>query len=86
MKRRLEISSPAGSGHDEVRDLVSLGDFLGPEIHRTGGIDEAASAIREWVDDNVSMLEEAESVARTQHRDYSAEILHRARLLAAVGH
>ena len=71
---------------DEVRDLVSLGDFLAPEMHRTGGLDEAASAVREWVDDNVVMIEQAETIAEDQHRDYSAEILHRAKLLALVAH
>jgi hypothetical protein len=71
---------------DEVRDLVSLGDFLAPEMHRSGGLDEAASAVREWVDDNVVMIEEAETIAEDQHRDYSAEILHRAKLLATVAH
>jgi hypothetical protein len=69
-----------------IRDLVSLGDFLGPEIHRMGGIDLAASAVREWADDDVAMIEEAETIASNQHRDYSAEILHRARLLATVAH
>jgi hypothetical protein len=67
-----------------IRDLVSLGDFLGPEIHRTGGIDLAASAVREWADDDVAMIEEAETIASNQHRDYSAEILHRAKLLATL--
>ncbi len=72
---------------DELRDdLVSLGDFLAPEIHRTGGIDEAASAVREWADDDVSMIAAAEAIASNQHRDYSVEILHRARLLATVSH
>jgi hypothetical protein len=84
---RSEVSSPRDRGHDdEVRVLVSLGDFLAPEMHRTGGIDEAASAVREWVDDDVAMIEEAETIASHQHHDYSAEILHRARLLAAVAH
>jgi hypothetical protein len=55
-------------------------------MHRTGGMDEAASAVREWVDDDVAMIEEAETIAWHQHHDYSAEILHRARLLAAVAH
>jgi hypothetical protein len=77
--------APRDPGHaDEVRDLISLGDFLAPEMHCTGGIDEAAAAVREWVDDDVAMIEEAETVAWNQHRDYSAEILHRARLLATV--
>jgi hypothetical protein len=82
-----EVSSPRDRGHDdEVRVLVCIGDFLAPEMHRTGGIDEAASAVREWVDDDVAMIEEAETVASHGHHDYSAEILHRARLLAAVAH
>jgi hypothetical protein len=72
---------------EELRDdLVSLGDFLAPEMHRTGGIDEAASAVREWADDDVGMIEQAETIAWDQHRDYSAEILHRAKLLATVTH
>jgi len=32
------------------------------------------------------MIEEAETIASHRHHDYSAEILHRARLLAAVAH
>jgi hypothetical protein len=72
---------------EELRDdLVSLGDFLAPEMHRTGGIDEAASAVREWADDDLAMIQEAETIAWNQHQDYSAEILHRARLLATVAH
>jgi hypothetical protein len=67
-----------------IRDLVSLGDFLGPEIHRVGGIDRAASAVREWVEDDVAMLEEAETIASNRHLEDSAEILHRAKRLAAL--
>jgi hypothetical protein len=85
--QRSEFSPPRGRGHAQrVRDLVSVGDFLAPEMHRTGGIDEAASAVREWADDNVAMIWEAETIAWNQHHDYSAEILHRARLLATVNH
>jgi len=84
MKRRSDISSPQdGRRAVEVRDLVSLGHFLAPEVHRTGGIDQAALALTEWVDD-LAVLEEAETVALDQHHDESAEILHRAKVLAAV--
>ena len=87
MMRRSQISpSPDREHVAEVRDLVSLGDYLAPEMHRAGGIDEAASAVREWADDDVAMIEEAETIASNQHRDYSAEILHRARLLATLTH
>jgi hypothetical protein len=83
----LEASVGHARDHaDEVRDLVSLGDFLAPEMHRSGGLDEAASAVREWVDDDAVMIDEAETIAWDQHRDYSAEILHRAKLLATVAH
>jgi hypothetical protein len=59
-----DISPPRDRGHDdEVRDLVSLGDFLAPEMHRVGGIDEAASAVREWADDDLAMIDEAETIA-----------------------
>jgi len=67
----------------DLRDLVCIGDFLAPETHRQGGVDEAASAVREWADDDVAMIAAAEDIARHQHRDDSAEILHRARILAA---
>jgi predicted flap endonuclease-1-like 5' DNA nuclease len=69
---------------DDLRDLVCIGDFLAPEAHRQGGVDEAASAVREWADDDVAMIAAAENIARRQHQDDSAEILHRARVLAAV--
>jgi hypothetical protein len=83
MKRRSDISSRQDLRRAvEVRDLVSLGHFLGPEVHRMGGIDQAALAITEWVDD-VAVLEEAETIALDQHHDESAEILHRAKVLVA---
>jgi hypothetical protein len=86
MKRRSDTTRPAGRGHaGEIRDLVTLGHFLGPEVHRVGGIDQAALALTEWVDD-VAVLEEAETIALDQHHDESAEILHRAKVLAAVAH
>jgi hypothetical protein len=68
---------------DDLRDLVRIGDFLAPETHRQGGVDEAASAVREWADDDVEMIAAAEKIARRRHQDDSAEILHRARVLAA---
>lgn len=67
----------------DLRDLVRIGDFLAPETHRQGGVDEAASAVREWADDDIEMIAAAENIARHQHRDDSAEILHRARVVAA---
>jgi hypothetical protein len=71
--------------HDvELRDLVGVTDFLTPEMHRHGGVDQAASAVREWADDDVEMIAKAEAVARAEHHDFSAEILHRARVLAAA--
>ena len=79
------MARPGDRPHDtELRDLVSLGEFLAPELHRRTGADAAASAMREWADDDVEMIAEAEAVARYQHRDDSAEILRRARLRAAV--
>jgi UTP-glucose-1-phosphate uridylyltransferase len=69
---------------DDLSDLVRIGDFLAPEAHRQGGVDEAASAVREWAEDDVAMIAAAEDIARHQHHDDSAEILHRARTLAAA--
>lgn len=69
---------------DELDDLVRIGHFLAPEMHRHGGVDEAASAVREWAEDDVDMIAAAEGKARRQHDEDSAEILHRARVLAAA--
>jgi hypothetical protein len=69
---------------DDLRDLVRIGDFLAPEAHRPGGMHEAASAVREWAEDDVAMIAAAENIARHEHQDDSAEILHRARILAAA--
>ena len=82
----LESKLPEGdSRHDvELRDLVGVGDFLAPEVHRHGGVDEAASAVRDWADDDIEMMAEAEEMARAEHHDGSAEILHRAQVLAAA--
>jgi hypothetical protein len=84
---QLEAMTAAG-GHrrheSKLRDLVCLGDFLAPELHRQHGAEEAATAVREWADDDVEMIAEAETVARHQHHDYSAEILRRARALSAA--
>ncbi len=84
---QLEAMTAAGGPRQhetELRDLVCLGDFLAPELHRQHGAEEAASAVREWVDDDVEMIAEAETVARDEHHDDSAEILRQARVLAAA--
>ena len=69
---------------DELTDLVGIGHFLAPEMHRPGGVDEVASAVREWAEDDVDMMTAAERMARREHQDDSAEILLRARILAAA--
>jgi predicted flap endonuclease-1-like 5' DNA nuclease len=69
---------------DDLRDLVRIGDFLAPEAHRQGGMHEAALAVRDWAEDDVAMIAAAENIARHEHQDDSAEILHRARILAAA--
>ena len=91
---RSQIPEPSGftraealesSEHtEELADLVGIGHFLAPEMHRQGGVDEAASAVREWADDDDDMMAAAELMARREHQDDSAEILHRARILAAA--
>jgi hypothetical protein len=69
---------------DTVIDLVGIGDFLAPEMHREGGVDTAASAVREWAEDDVEMIAAAERIARRRHHEDSAAILHRAWALAAA--
>jgi hypothetical protein len=82
--QRSQTAQPAGlTQADDLRDLVRIGDFLAPETHRQGGVDEAASAVREWAEDDVEMLMAAENIAR-HHQDDCAQILHRARVLAAA--
>ncbi len=73
-----------GRQADELDDLVRIGHFLAPEMHRHGGVETAAAAVRDWAEDDVEMIAAAEVVARRQHEDDSAMILHRARILAAA--
>lgn len=68
----------------EVQDLLSMADFLAPEIRGgTARADEAAVQIAEWADRDPRLLAEAEQVARAEHHDDSARILHLAHDLAA---
>ena len=62
---------------DEVQDLVHLADFLVPELHRAASTD-APEVITEWAEGDSRLLSEAERVARKEHREESAELLHRA--------
>ncbi|MGH9014219.1 MAG: hypothetical protein ACRDZ1_09840 [Acidimicrobiia bacterium] len=61
-----------------VRELVGVADFLTPELHRNTGADDAAEAVSEWAEGDAELLVEAEEVARSEHHDESAELLHRA--------
>ena len=72
------VEDPGRPHEEEVRDLVCLADFLAPELHRDAGGDQAAEAVTEWADGDPQLLAEAEFVARDEHHDESAEILHRA--------
>lgn len=62
---------------EEVHDLVHLADFLAPELHRAAPTD-AADVINEWADGDPRLLAEAEHIARAEHREESAELLHQA--------
>jgi hypothetical protein len=94
MTRRSEIPGPSGYARiealesrnqtDDVAVLVGIGDFLAPEMHRERGFDTAASAVLEWAEDDIDMIAAAERIARRRHHDDSAEILHRALVLAAA--
>ncbi len=76
--KRSETQKPHGFTQAEELELS-----VAERMRRQGGVDEAASAVREWADDDVAIIAAAEDMARHQHRDDSAEILHRARVLAA---
>jgi hypothetical protein len=60
----------------EVRDLLSMADYLAPEVHRDHGAEEAAFEIAEWAERDVDLLAEAERLARRHHHVDSAQILH----------
>jgi hypothetical protein len=70
------VDDPNRPHDEEVRDLVCLADFLAPELHRDAGADQAAEAVTEWADGDPGILAEAEGVARHEHHDESAELLH----------
>ena len=72
----LVVEDPTRPHEEEVRDLVCLADFLVPELHRDAGAEDAAEAVTEWADGDPSLLAEAEDIARVEHHDESAELLH----------
>ncbi|MGI8797509.1 MAG: hypothetical protein ACR2IR_13150 [Acidimicrobiia bacterium] len=74
----LVVEDPTRPHEEEVRDLVCLADFLVPELHRDAGAEQAAEAVTEWADGDPSLLAEAADIARDEHHDETAELLHRA--------
>jgi hypothetical protein len=72
----LVVEDPDRPHDEEIRDLVSLADFLVPEMHRDTGAEEAAEAVTEWADGDPTLLAKAEDIARVEHHDESAELLH----------
>ena len=78
------VDDPDRPHADEVRDLVCLADFLAPELHRDAGAEQAAEAVTEWADGDAGLLAEAEDVARDEHHDESAELLHIAAEVASA--
>jgi len=72
----LVVEDPGRPHGEEVRDLVSLADFLVPELHRDTGAEQAADAVTEWADGDPTLLAEAEDIARHEHHDESAQLLH----------
>jgi hypothetical protein len=67
---------------NEIGDLISMATFLGPELHRLGGVRRAAGAIKQWADGDAALLAEAEVIAHREHQEDAAAILHRAHDLA----
>jgi hypothetical protein len=70
------VDDPTRPHEEEVRDLVCVADFLVPEMHRDTGAEQAAEAVTEWADGDPSLLSEAEYIARQEHHDESAQLLH----------
>jgi hypothetical protein len=73
----LVVDDPGRHHDEEVQDLVHLADFLVPELHRAAPTD-APEVIIEWADGDSRLLSEAEHVAREEHHEESAELLHQA--------
>jgi hypothetical protein len=69
---------------NDTGDLVAFAAFLGPELHRRGGGDRAAVAIKLWAESDRALLADAESNALRRHHSEAAEILRRARRLATA--
>jgi hypothetical protein len=73
----LAADDPGRAQAAEVEDLVHLAGFLAPELHRAAPTD-APDAITEWADGDPGLLAQAEHVARSEHDDEAAELLHQA--------
>ncbi len=70
--------------HDqEIRDLVCLAGYLAPTLRHATAV-HAAEVVSEWADGDAALIGEAEAVARHEQQTQPAEILHRARDLAAA--
>lgn len=80
------IVDPSRHHHaDELQDLLSMAEFLAPEVRNgRAGAREAAAQIAEWADRDPDLLSEAEQRARAEHHDDSAKILHLAHDLLAA--
>jgi hypothetical protein len=79
------VVDPIHHHDDELRDLLSMADFLAPEVR--GGraaAREAAVEIAEWAERDPELLAEAERRAHAEHHDDSAKILHFAHDLVAA--
>lgn len=78
MIEALVVDDDSRSHDEEVLDLVAVADFLAPELHREAGAEDAAAVVSEWADGDPELIEEAEAVARLDHHEESATILHEA--------
>ena len=79
------VVDPIHHHDDELQDLLSMAEFLAPEVRGgRAGAREAAVQIAEWADRDPDLLEEAERRARAEHHDDSAKILHLAHDLLAA--
>lgn len=80
------IVDPSHHHHDEeLLDLLSMAEFLAPEVRGgRAGARAAAAQIAEWADRDPDLLSEAEQRARAEHHDDSAKILHLAHDLLAA--
>jgi hypothetical protein len=77
---RAEIVHEAGEvereHRREVLEVEGMAEYLAPEVERGLPAERAAEAVAEFAEGDEDLIEEAEVVARREHHEAPAELLH----------